>query len=102
MGSTFSIGGRFGGGGGGGRTVGIHSGRSLASTAGMTAGASNGSATSSPIASECVKRDNGTVYHFRLPIDIDGRVTSPNRSRGMGLSLCLNRDARPGQRLTKD
>ena len=32
--------------------------------------------------------DNGSVYHLRLPIDTGGRVTSPNRSRGMGVSFC--------------
>ncbi len=34
----------------------------------------------------CDSSETGTVYHFRLPIEIDGRVTSPNRSRGMNYS----------------
>jgi hypothetical protein len=67
----------------------VHVGSSSANTDGITAGASKGSAISAPSASECVNRESGTVYHLRLPMEIDGRVTSPNRSRGMALSLCL-------------
>jgi hypothetical protein len=64
--------------------------------------ASSGAATIATMIAECESNETGTVYHFRLPSEIDGRVTSPNRSRGMGISLCLCRDARPGQRLVED
>ena len=34
-------------------------------------------------------RDTGTVYHLRLPIEIDGRVTSPNGAREKEWSQAL-------------
>lgn len=54
-----------------------------ANTDGMTAGARTGSATSTTTTAEWEIIDTGTEYHLRLPIEMDGRVTSPNRSRGM-------------------
>jgi hypothetical protein len=59
---------------------------SSANTDGITVGASMGIAITANTIAEWDMRETGTVYHLRLPTEIDGRVTSPNRSRGMNHS----------------
>jgi hypothetical protein len=93
--------GRGGNGGGVGVTVGMYSILLSANTDGITAGARMGIAISTSTIAECENNDSGSVYHLRLPIEIDWRVTSPNKSRGMVLSFCLIALARPGQRVVK-
>jgi hypothetical protein len=76
-------------GGGSGKSTLINVMSSSAKTEGMTAGARIGMATANNTIAECDSNDTGSVYHLRLPIETDGRVTSPNKSRGMAVSLCL-------------
>ena len=40
------------------------------------------------------KSDTGTVYLLRLPMEMDGRVTSPNKSRGIRGSFACRASGR--------